>query len=98
MLTIKFDVEKFDRKINFSLWQVRMLAILVQNGVQKALGVRPDGMKDTMWEEMDEKARSTIQLSLTNEVFWEVISEKTTKSLWENLESLSEKDSDEQAL
>ena len=95
MLTIKFDVEKFDRKINFCLWQVRMLAILVQNGVQKALGVRPDGMKDTMWEEMDEKARSTIQLSLTNEVFWEVISEKTTKSLWENLESLSEKDSDE---
>ena len=98
MSTTKFDVEKFDRKINFSLWQVRMRAILVQNGVQKALGVRPDGMKDTMWEEMDEKARSTIQLSLTNEVFWEVISEKTTKSLWENLESLSEKDSDEQAL
>ena len=95
MLTIKFDVEKFDRKINFSLWHVRMLAILVQNGIQKALGVRPDGMTDTRWEEMDEKARSTIQLSLTNEVFWEVISEKTTKSLWENLESLSEKDSDE---
>ena len=96
MSTTKFDVEKFDRKIkSFYLWQVRMHAILVQNGVQKALGVRPDGMMDTKWGEIDKKARSVIQLSLANEVLREVISEKTTKSLWENLESLSEKDSDE---
>ena len=88
MSTTKFDVEKFDRKINFSLWQVRMRAILVQNGVQKALDVRPDGMTDTRWEDIDEKARSAIQLSLANEVLREVISEKTTKALWEKLESL----------
>ena len=66
MSTTKFDVEKFDRKINLSLWQVRMRAILVQNGVQKALGVRPDGIMNTRWEEIDEKARSTIQLSLAS--------------------------------
>ena len=88
MSTTKFDVEKFDRKINFSLWQVRMRVILVKNEVQKALGVRANGMTDTRWEEIDEKARSVIQLSLANEVLREVISEKTTKALWEKLESL----------
>ena len=64
-------------------------AILRDNGVQKALGVRPDSMTDNKWEEIDEKARSTIQLSFANEVLREVISEKTAKSLrWEKLESL----------
>ncbi|KAL5766374.1 hypothetical protein ACOSP7_016991 [Xanthoceras sorbifolium] len=37
MLTAKFEVVKFDRKINFTLWQVWMHAVLVQSGVQKAL-------------------------------------------------------------
>ena len=46
MSTTKFDVEKFDRKINFSLWQVRMRAVLVQNGVHQALDVRPNDMMD----------------------------------------------------
>ena len=85
MSTTKFDDEKFDQKINFSLWQVRMHAILVHNGVQKALGIRPDSMTDTKWEEIDEKARSAIQLSLANDVLQEVISERTTKALWEKM-------------
>ena len=65
-----------------------MHAILVQNGVQKALRVRPDGMTDTRWEEIEEKARSAIQLSMENKVLRVVISEKTTKALWEKFESL----------
>ncbi|KAL5810012.1 hypothetical protein ACOSQ4_026580 [Xanthoceras sorbifolium] len=89
MSTAKFEVVKFDRKINFTLWQVRMRAVLVQSGVQKALkGVKPADMKDADWEDIDEKARSAIQLSLSDEVLREVISEKTTKALWEKLESL----------
>ncbi|KAL5781745.1 hypothetical protein ACOSP7_006774 [Xanthoceras sorbifolium] len=89
MSTAKFEVVKFDRKINFTLWQVRMRAVLVQSGVQKALkGVKPADMKDADWEDIDEKARSAIQLSLSDEVLREVISEKTTKELWEKLESL----------
>ncbi|KAL5789775.1 hypothetical protein ACOSQ2_004663 [Xanthoceras sorbifolium] len=89
MSTAKFEVVKFDRKINFTLWQVRMRTVLVQSGVQKALkGVKPADMKDADWEDIDEKARSAIQLSLSDEVLREVISEKTTKALWEKLESL----------
>ncbi|KAL5790253.1 hypothetical protein ACOSQ2_005141 [Xanthoceras sorbifolium] len=89
MSTVKFEVVKFDRKINFTLWQVRMRGFLVESGVQKALkGDKPADMKEADWEDIDEKARSAIQLSLSDEVLREVISEKTTKALWEKLESL----------
>ncbi|KAL5824752.1 hypothetical protein ACOSQ3_020815 [Xanthoceras sorbifolium] len=89
MSTAKFEVVKFDRRINFTLWQVRMRAVLVQSGVQKALkGVKPANMKYADWEDIDEKACSAIYLSLSDEVLREVISEKTTKALWEKLEFL----------
>ena len=67
MSTMKFDIEKFDRSVNFALWQVKMKAILIQNGVQKAIdGVDklPKGMIAMRWEEIDTKALSTIQLCL----------------------------------
>ena len=47
MSKIKLDIEKFDRSVNFGLWQVKMKAILIQNGVQKAI----DGV-DKMPERM----------------------------------------------
>ncbi|KAL5759459.1 hypothetical protein ACOSQ2_018297 [Xanthoceras sorbifolium] len=45
-----------------------MRAVIVQSGVQKALkGVKPADMKDADWEDIDEKACSAIQLSLSDE-------------------------------
>ncbi|MBA0881490.1 hypothetical protein Goshw_011334 [Gossypium schwendimanii] len=35
MTTIRFEIEKFDGETNFNLWQVRMMAILVQTGLKK---------------------------------------------------------------
>ncbi|MFQ6667981.1 hypothetical protein Gotur_033817 [Gossypium turneri] len=32
MAATRFEIEKFDGEINFNLWQVRMMAILVQTG------------------------------------------------------------------
>ena len=91
MSTMKLDIEKFDRSVNFGLWQVKMRAILIQNGVHKAIdGVdkMPEGMSASRWEEIDTKALSAIQLCLSNEVLREVVKETTTKSIWEKLESL----------
>jgi len=31
----KFDIEKFDGKINFAIWRVQMLTVLTQNGLKK---------------------------------------------------------------
>ena len=91
MSTMKLDIEKFDRNQNFGLWQVKMKAILVQHGVQKALdGVdkMPQGKTMTRWEEIDSKALSAIQLCFSKEVLGEVVKETTTKGIWDKLESL----------
>ncbi|MFQ6630875.1 hypothetical protein Gotur_008920, partial [Gossypium turneri] len=35
MTATRFEIEKFDGETNFNLWQVRMMAILVQSGLKK---------------------------------------------------------------
>ena len=35
--TGRFEIEKFDGKINFDLWQVQVKDILIQHGLHKAL-------------------------------------------------------------
>ena len=91
MATMKLDIEKFDRSVNFGLWQVKMKAILIQNGVHKALDgeeKKPEGTSEAKWEEMDAKALSAIQLCLSNEVLREVVKGETSKDIWEKLKSL----------
>ena len=36
-IVTKFDILKFDGKISFHIWKVQMMAILMQNGLKKAL-------------------------------------------------------------
>jgi len=67
----KFDILKFNSKINFNISKVQMMVILTQNGSKKALGgktKKPESMTDEQWEELDEKALSTIQLCLAPHV------------------------------
>ena len=68
-----------------------MMAVLTNQNLKVALDGRdkkPATMKDSEWEEADQKALSTIQLSITDDVLQEVLSEKTAASLWNKLESL----------
>jgi len=37
---IKFDIEKFDGRINFGLWKVQVKDVLIQSGLHKALKCR----------------------------------------------------------
>ncbi|MFQ6633014.1 hypothetical protein Gotur_011470 [Gossypium turneri] len=37
MTTTMSEIEKFDGETNFNLWQVRMMAILVQTGLKRLL-------------------------------------------------------------
>ena len=88
---MKLDIEKFDSNVNFGLQQVKIKAILIQNGVHKALEgeeKKPIGVSEAKWEKMDTKALSAIQLCLSNEVLREVVKETTSKGIWEKLESL----------
>ena len=79
----KFDVEKFNGKGNFGLWQKRVKALLVQQGLHKALQgkkSKPATMTDDDWEEMDLKAASTIQLCLADDMY-NVMDEDTATGL-----------------
>ena len=37
MSTVKFDIEKFDGRVNFGLWQIQVKDLLIQHGLHKAL-------------------------------------------------------------
>jgi len=66
-----------------------MNAILTQHGLKKALlgkEKKPSEMKEETWAELDEKALTTIQLCLADEVLDEFSSEKTAAALWTKLQ------------
>lgn len=68
-----------------------MKAILIQNGMHKALNGEekgPGGLSEVKQEEIDTKALSTIRLCLSNEVLREVVKEIIIKGIFEKLESL----------
>ncbi|KAK8921738.1 hypothetical protein KSP39_PZI020142 [Platanthera zijinensis] len=89
-IAAKFEISKYDGKIDFGLWQKRIKAVLVQQGLHKALlGKEKSGVKkDEEWEELDLKVISTIQMSLTDEIMYNVVDADTTVDLWKKLEEL----------
>ncbi|MFQ6667949.1 hypothetical protein Gotur_033797 [Gossypium turneri] len=90
MATKRFEIEKFDGETNFNLWQVRMMAILVQSGLKKVVtGKKPENLNKTEWEELDDKTLSTIQLCLANTILQEVLMEKTSSALREKCMTVS---------
>ena len=63
MSAIKFDIKKFDGVINFSIWKIKMNAILTQNVLKKVLlgnEKKPQDMKEETWQKLDEKALTAI--------------------------------------
>ncbi|MFQ6625657.1 hypothetical protein Gotur_006375 [Gossypium turneri] len=66
MAATRFEIEKFDGETNFNLWQVRMMAILVQSGLKKVVtGKKPENLNKTEWEEVVEKALDRISQFIT---------------------------------
>ena len=87
----KFDIPKFDCKISFYTWKAQMMAILTQNRLKKAFcgkTMRPAFMTDEQWEDLDEKALSTIQLYLAPHVLHKVLDKTTIVDLWLVLQAL----------
>lgn len=59
----------------------------------KLKGVKPKGMSDIDWQELDELARSTIMLTLSKSLYFNVKEEKTSFELWQKLCDFYEKKS-----
>ncbi|MFQ6634944.1 hypothetical protein Gotur_011225 [Gossypium turneri] len=89
MAATRSKIEKFNGVTNFNLWQVRMMAILVQTDLKKVVTEKKlENLNQTEWEELDKKVLSTIQLCLMNTVLQEVLIKKTSSALWKRLETL----------
>ena len=72
---IKFEIQNFDGKINFGLWQRRMKNILIQQGIKVALlgkDKKPSKIDDDEWADIDERAMSSIEQYLSDEVMFNV--------------------------
>ncbi|KAJ0624083.1 putative RNA-directed DNA polymerase [Helianthus annuus] len=96
---MRFDVEKYDGRINFGLWQVQVKDVLIQSGLHKALRGKPTPVSskdssgtskddDEEWEDLDLRAASAIRLCLAKNVLANVHGISTAKDLWEKLEQL----------
>ena len=71
-MSTKYDIKKFDGNMSFSLWRIKMKAILSHQGLQNALlGIEniPKTMSLEVKQEQYQKANLIIQLCLCNEVF-----------------------------
>uniref|UniRef100_A0ACD5YJF3 Uncharacterized protein n=1 Tax=Avena sativa TaxID=4498 RepID=A0ACD5YJF3_AVESA len=92
MSSLKFDLPQLDYTTRFSLWQVKMRAILAQTSdLDEALdGFGEKNAKTWSAEEKrkDRKALSLIQLHLSNNILQEVLEMKSAAALWEKLETI----------
>ena len=90
-----FNIEKLDGT-NFPFWKEQIYNVLVQKKQVKPLklqGIKPEDMSTDDWDEMDELARSTIMLTLSKSVYFNVKEMKTSFDLWQKLCDLYEQKS-----
>ncbi|KAK9080130.1 hypothetical protein SSX86_001805 [Deinandra increscens subsp. villosa] len=91
LMSTKFSIDKFDGQNDFSLWRMKMRAFLVYQGTVEALkgeNSKPADWSDGDWQEVLDKAHSSIILILGDRVLREVSKEKSAAALWNKLESL----------
>ncbi|GJZ62217.1 hypothetical protein Tco_0618354 [Tanacetum coccineum] len=84
----RFDIEKFDGKNEFGLWQIKMRALMVQQGCDAALETLPANMEAGEKAALMKKAYSTLILCLEDRVLQEVAKETAAARIWTKLTSL----------
>ena len=78
-MAAKFDIEKFNRN-NFSLWKMKIKAVLRKDNCLAAIGERPTYiMDDKKWEEIDGNAIANLHLALADGVLSSISEKKSAK-------------------
>ena len=73
-----FEIEKFNGN-NFSVWKLKIKAILRKDNYLSAIEGRPTGLADDKWKEMDDIAN--LHLVLANSILSSVTKKKTTNEI-----------------
>nr|GEW58088.1 sodium/calcium exchanger NCL2-like [Tanacetum cinerariifolium] len=85
-----FKIEKFNGS-NFSLWMLKMEAILNKDKFIAAIGESSAEVTDnSKWDEMDENAIANLHLALTDEVLSSIEEKKSAKEIWDRFAQLYE--------
>ncbi|GKG12286.1 hypothetical protein Tco_0346523, partial [Tanacetum coccineum] len=84
----RFDIEKFDGKNDFGLWQIKMRALMVQQRCDAALETLPADMEAGEKVALMKKAYSTLILCLGDRVLRKVTKETAAAGIWTKLTSL----------
>ena len=85
--TTLYNIKKLDGS-NFPFWKKQIWHVLVQKKqVQpiKLKGVKPKGMNEVDWLDLDELACSTIMITLAESVYFNVAEETTSYDVWQKL-------------
>nr|GEW63199.1 retrovirus-related Pol polyprotein from transposon TNT 1-94 [Tanacetum cinerariifolium] len=86
----KFKIKKFNGN-NFSLWKLKMKAILTKDKCLAAIGERPaEVTDDSKWAKMDRNAIANLYLALADGVLSSIEEKKTVKDIWDHLTRLYE--------
>ena len=81
-------VKPYDGVSDFSMWQVKMKALLIKEKCWKAIeGVWPPNTKAETKTEASEMAHAEIMMRLTDDVARQVLNYTDAKSLWKALET-----------
>lgn len=75
MAATRFEVEKFNGKTNFGLWQVKVIDLVILQGLHKTLKGNSIGMLESDWEDYNLKARNAIHLCLADEVLYNIFNQ-----------------------
>jgi hypothetical protein len=82
----KFDVEKFDGRNNFGMWQCEVMDVLAQQELDVTLEDKPEEMSEADWKKLNRQACGTIRLCLAKDQKYFVMKETMAKELWNKLE------------
>ncbi|GJZ85213.1 hypothetical protein Tco_0650552 [Tanacetum coccineum] len=89
-MATKFEIEKFNGN-NFSLWKLKMKAILRKDKCLAAIGERPAKVTDdSKWDKMDGNAIANLHLALADGVLSSIEEKKTAREIWDHLARLYE--------
>ncbi|KAL5827802.1 hypothetical protein ACOSQ3_019653 [Xanthoceras sorbifolium] len=89
----KIKIEKFDGT-DFGFWKMQIEDYLYQKKLyQPLLGKKPDDMKEEDWNLLDRQALGVIRLTLSRNVAFNIVKEKTTAGLITALSNMYEKPS-----
>ncbi|GJZ40714.1 putative reverse transcriptase domain-containing protein [Tanacetum coccineum] len=80
-MATKFEIEKFNGN-NFSLWKLKMKAILRKDKCLVAIGERPaEVTDDSKWDEMDGNVVANLHLALADGVLSSIEEKKSAKEI-----------------